>query len=58
MAEDYSEPDPVDGFSVEHDDDSVTLTLSNRYGDDESYQFDALTAARIGMAMVAHSQAM
>ena len=55
MAEDYQ---PVDGFSVEHDDDSVTLTLSNRYGDDESYQFDALTAARIGMAMVAHSQAM
>ena len=58
MAEDYSEPDPVDGFSVEHDDDSVTLTLSNRYGVTETYAFDALSAARVGMALVAHSQAM
>lgn len=56
MDEDY--PDPVDGFTVEHDADSVTLTLSNRYGVSESYVLDALSAARVGMALVAHSQAM
>jgi len=56
MDEDY--PDPVDGFSVEHDDDSVILTLSNRYGVTERYEFDALSAVRIGHALVAHSQAM
>lgn len=56
MDEDY--PDPVDGFSVEHDDDSVILTLSNRYGESESYTLDPLSAVRIGHALVAHSQAM
>ena len=49
-------PEPVDGFSVEHDADSVTLTLSTRYGAVEQYVFDVLSAARLGHALVAHSQ--
>ena len=56
MDEEY--PEPVDGFTVEHDEDSVTLTLSNRYGAVEAYQMDALSAVRLGLAMVAHGQAM
>ena len=56
MDEDY--PAPLDGFTVEHDALSVTLTLSNRYGATETYEMDALSAARLGHALVAHSQAI
>lgn len=56
MDEDY--PAPLDGFTVEHDALSVILTLSNRYGATEVYEMDAVSAARLGHALVAHSQAM
>jgi hypothetical protein len=46
--------EPVDGFTVEHAGDSVTLVLSSRYGEGDAFTLDALDAARIGQALLTH----
>jgi hypothetical protein len=48
--------EPVDGFSVEKQDDQVVLTLSNRYGTVDVYHFSLDDAAEIGLAMVRFGQ--
>lgn len=46
---------PVDGFTVGHEDGTVSMTLTSRYGDGEKFTFEALDAARIGQALVEHA---
>lgn len=53
MAEAY--PEPVDGYTVEHEREAVIMTLTDRYGAGERYVLDAISASRLGHALIAHS---
>lgn len=45
----------LDGFTIDHDDTSVALVLSNRYGEQAEYTFDPVDAGRIGLALLRHA---
>ena len=46
-------PAPVDGYTVQVDGSSVSLILSDRYGEGEEYTLDPESASRIGHALIA-----
>jgi hypothetical protein len=48
--------EPVDGYTVEHSDILVTLTLSNRYGSAERYEFTRMDAYQLGRALIEHAE--
>jgi hypothetical protein len=47
---------PVDGFAIESTADWVRLTLSNRYGDIDTFQFDKQDALWLGVALIQHAE--
>lgn len=51
----HTVPGIVDGFTVEHAEETVMLTLTDRYGDGECYEMDPVSASRIGHALIAHA---
>ena len=47
-----SKMQPVDGFTVEFENDSVVFILSNRYGESDTYLFPVEDARVLGEALL------
>ena len=48
--------EPVDGYTVWHEQGKVIMILSNRYGDDEQYTFKPDDAATLATALLTHAR--